>query len=48
VTGTVVNLASSDSSPTMLGVLTAVEILVAVAAPPAIYALVRRRRQARR
>jgi ABC-type phosphate transport system substrate-binding protein len=48
VTGTVVNLASSDSNPTSLGVLTAVEILIAIAAPPAVYALVRRRRQARR
>jgi ABC-type phosphate transport system substrate-binding protein len=48
VTGTVVNLASNDSNPTSLGVLTAVEILIAIAAPPAVYALVRRRRQARR
>ncbi len=48
VTGTVVNLASSDSSPAMLGVLTAVALLVAIAVPPALYAIVRRRRQARR
>lgn len=48
VTGTPVNLASSDSSPTMLGLLTALEILVVVAAPPATYAVVRRRRQVRR
>jgi ABC-type phosphate transport system substrate-binding protein len=48
VTGTVVNLAASDSSPTMLGLLTAAEILVVIAVPPAIYALIRRRRQARR
>jgi ABC-type phosphate transport system substrate-binding protein len=45
VTGTVVNLAASDSSPPMLGTLTAVAILVAVATPPALYALLRRRRQ---
>jgi ABC-type phosphate transport system substrate-binding protein len=45
VTGSVVNLASNDSSPATLGVLAAVAILVAVAAPPAIYALLRRRRQ---
>jgi ABC-type phosphate transport system substrate-binding protein len=48
VTGTVVNLASSDSSPTMLGLLTAVEILLVIAVPPAVYAVLRRRRQARR
>jgi ABC-type phosphate transport system substrate-binding protein len=48
VTGTVVNLASSDSSPTMLGLMTAAEILVVIAVPPVIYALLRRRRQARR
>lgn len=45
VTGSVVNLASNDSSPATLGVLAATAILVAVAAPPAIYALLRRRRQ---
>ena len=44
-TGTVVNLASNDSSPAMLGGLTAAAILVAIAAPPAIYALLRRRRR---
>jgi ABC-type phosphate transport system substrate-binding protein len=48
VTGTVVNLAASDSSPTMLGLLTAVEILLVIAVPPAVYAVLRRRRQARR
>jgi len=48
VTGTVINLASSDSSPTMLGLLTAVEILLVIAVPPAVYAVLRRRRQARR
>jgi ABC-type phosphate transport system substrate-binding protein len=48
VTGTVVNLASSDSSPTMLGLLTAVEILVVIAVPPVVYAVLRRRGQARR
>jgi ABC-type phosphate transport system substrate-binding protein len=48
VTGTVVNLAASDSSPTMLGLLTAGLLLVAIAVPPAIYALLRRRRQVRR
>ena len=48
VTGTVVNLAASDSSPTMLGLLTALEILLVIAVPPAVYAVLRRRRQARR
>ena len=48
VTGTVVNLAASDSSPTMLGLLTAAEILLVIAVPPAVYAVLRRRRQARR
>ncbi len=48
VTGTVVNLASSDTSPAMLGALTVVALLVAVAVPPALYAIIRRRRQARR
>ncbi len=48
VTGTVVNLAASDSSPTMLGLLTAVEILLVIAVPPVIYAVLRRRRQVRR
>jgi ABC-type phosphate transport system substrate-binding protein len=48
VTGQVVNLAASDSNPTMFGLLTAVELLVVVAAPPAIYMVLRRRRQARR
>jgi ABC-type phosphate transport system substrate-binding protein len=45
VTGQVVNLASNDSSPGLLGGLTAVLILIAIAAPPALYALLRRRRQ---
>ncbi len=45
VTGVVVNLASSDSSPAMLGGLTAAAILIAIAAPPVIYALLRRRRR---
>jgi ABC-type phosphate transport system substrate-binding protein len=45
VTGQAVTLASSDSSPTALGLLTAVAILIAIATPPAIYAVVRRRRQ---
>jgi ABC-type phosphate transport system substrate-binding protein len=45
VTGTVVNLAgASGSNSTMLAVLTAAEILVVIAAPPTIYAIVRRRR----
>jgi ABC-type phosphate transport system substrate-binding protein len=49
VTGTVVNLASgSGNDSTMLAVLTAAEILVVISAPPAIYAVVRRRRTARR
>jgi len=49
VTGTVVNLASSNgNNSTMLAAITAAEILVVVAAPPAIYAVVRRRRQGRR
>jgi ABC-type phosphate transport system substrate-binding protein len=45
VTGQVVNLASDDSSPATLGVLAVAAILVAVAAPPALYAVLRRRRQ---
>jgi ABC-type phosphate transport system substrate-binding protein len=45
VTGTVVNLAASDSNPAMFGLLTVVFILIVVGAPPAIYAVVRRRRQ---
>ena len=45
VTGQVVTLASNDSSPGLLGGLTAILILIAIAAPPALYALLRRRRQ---
>ena len=48
VTGTVVNLAASDNSPTALGLLTGALILIAIAVPPAMYAVVRRRRQAGR
>jgi ABC-type phosphate transport system substrate-binding protein len=48
VTGTVVNLAATDTSPTTLGLLTGVAILIAIAVPPAVYATVRRRRQVRR
>jgi ABC-type phosphate transport system substrate-binding protein len=48
VTGQVVNLASSDSNPTMFGVLTALEILAVIALPPIVYAVLRRRRQVRR
>jgi ABC-type phosphate transport system substrate-binding protein len=44
VTGTVVNLAATDSSPTTLGLLTGAAILIAIAAPPAVYAVARRRR----
>ena len=44
VTGTVVNVASTSGNSTVLGTLTAVEILVVVAVPPAVYALLRRRR----
>jgi ABC-type phosphate transport system substrate-binding protein len=47
VTGTVVNLASSDNSPTVLGLLTGALILVAIAVPPAMYAVVRRRQVGR-
>jgi ABC-type phosphate transport system substrate-binding protein len=47
-TGTVVNLASSDTNPTMFGILTVLEILAVIAVPPIIYAVLRRRRQARR
>jgi ABC-type phosphate transport system substrate-binding protein len=46
--GTVVNLASSDTNPTMFGVLTVLEILAVIALPPVIYAVLRRRRQVRR
>ncbi len=45
VTGTVVNLAASDNNPTALGLLTGGLILIAIAVPPAVYAVVRRRRQ---
>jgi ABC-type phosphate transport system substrate-binding protein len=48
VTGQVVNLAASDTNPTMFGLLTVLELLIVVAAPPAIYTVLRRRRQARR
>jgi ABC-type phosphate transport system substrate-binding protein len=48
VTGSAVLVSSSDGSPAMLGLITAALILVAVAAPPAIYAVTRRRRQAQR
>jgi ABC-type phosphate transport system substrate-binding protein len=48
VTGSAVLVASSDGSPAMFGLLTAALILVAVAAPPAIYAVTRRRRRAPR
>ena len=47
VTGTPVNLAGSDGSPTMLALFTGAAILIAVAVPPAVYAVVRRRRQVR-
>jgi ABC-type phosphate transport system substrate-binding protein len=47
VTGTVVNLASDDNSTT-LGALSATAIFIAIAVPPAIYALMRRRRRVRR
>lgn len=45
VTGTVVNVAASTNDNGMLAVLTAVEIVLAIAAPPAIYAVFRRRRR---
>jgi ABC-type phosphate transport system substrate-binding protein len=48
VTGTVVNLASSDNNPAVFGALTVLELLVVVVGPPIIYLLFRRRRQARR
>jgi hypothetical protein len=44
VTGAVVNVASTSGNSTVLGTLTAVEILIVVAVPPAVYALLRRRR----
>jgi ABC-type phosphate transport system substrate-binding protein len=44
VTGTVVNLASNQTSDTTLGVLTAVGILLAVAVPPVMAIWLRRRR----
>jgi hypothetical protein len=47
VTGQVVNLASDSSNSAMLGVMTALELLAVVIAPPAIYMVLRRRRQAR-
>jgi ABC-type phosphate transport system substrate-binding protein len=47
VTGQVVNLASDSSNSAMLGVMTALELLAVVIAPPAIYMGRRRRRQAR-
>jgi hypothetical protein len=45
VTGEVVNVASTSGNSTVLGTLTAVEILIVVAVPPALYALLRRRRR---
>jgi len=45
VTGTVVNLAADDSNPAPFGLITAICVLVAIAAPPIIYAMTRRRRQ---
>jgi ABC-type phosphate transport system substrate-binding protein len=45
VTGTVVNVAATTNDSGMLAVLTALEIVLAIAAPPMIYALVRRRRR---
>jgi ABC-type phosphate transport system substrate-binding protein len=49
VTGTVVNLASgTGSDSTMLGTITAAEILVVIAVPPALYAVIRRRRRTQR
>ncbi len=47
VTGQVVNLASDSSNSTVLGVMTALELLAVVVLPPAIYMVFRRRRQAR-
>jgi ABC-type phosphate transport system substrate-binding protein len=45
VTGTVVNVAAASNDNGMLAVLTALEIVLAIAAPPAIYAAFRRRRR---
>ncbi len=39
------NLAASDNSPTALGLLSGALILIAIAVPPAMYAVIRRRRQ---
>jgi len=47
VTGQVVNLASDSTNSTMLGLMTVVELLAVVVLPPAIYMVLRRRRQAR-
>jgi hypothetical protein len=47
VTGQVVNLASDSTNSTMLGLMTALELLAVVVLPPAIYMVLRRRRQAR-
>jgi ABC-type phosphate transport system substrate-binding protein len=48
VTGSAVLVASSNGSPAMVGFVAAALILVAVGAPPAIYAATRRRRRAPR
>jgi ABC-type phosphate transport system substrate-binding protein len=45
VSGVVVNVASSNGDSKLLGTLTALEILVVIAVPPAIYAVLRRRRR---
>jgi ABC-type phosphate transport system substrate-binding protein len=45
VTGQAVNLAAADGNPAVFGTLTVAGILVAVAIPPVIYAMIRRRRR---
>jgi ABC-type phosphate transport system substrate-binding protein len=45
VTGQVVNVAANGTDNGMLAVLTAIEIVAAVAAPPALFAVIRRRRR---
>jgi len=48
VTGQVVNIAANGANDTALGVLTATLMVVALAGPPLVFAVVRRRRQVHR
>jgi ABC-type phosphate transport system substrate-binding protein len=45
VSGVVVNVATSNGDSSLLGTMTAIEILLVIALPPTIYAILRRRRR---